>query len=77
MIDSKIEKELMDEYRQITIQKIKEAIEDAKEIVSNEFPEVNSPYYAIIVSGIARTIFDKRISPYHYWKQKKILEKSR
>lgn len=67
--------ELEEKYRQYVIARMRECIQDAKAIFESEFGSAEKAEFdRIAIIMIANSIFDKRISPFHYWKDKKIME---
>jgi len=71
-INGEIENELIRQYRKYSQAKMMECMEDAKKIYNDKFGD--SEEQAICVSMIAVALFESRISPFHYWKQKKMKE---
>ena len=73
--DKMEEKDYIEQYRQYSQAKMLECIEDAKKIFDTIFGQTSTPPFdRIAILIIATQLFDKRVSPYHYWKQKKIRE---
>jgi len=67
--------EIEEKYRQYVIARMQECIEDAKKIFENEFRDGSNPEIdRIAVILIANSIFEKRITPFHYWRDKKLAE---
>ena len=64
-----------EKYRQYVMARMRECIQDAKAIFESEFKSSSNPEMdRIAIVMIATSIFDKRISPFHYWKDKKMME---
>ena len=60
-MNKELEKKLREEYREYTIEEARKAIADASKI----------DYYN---GALSATLLQLRVSPYHYWRQKRIAE---
>ena len=69
------EKELIDEYRNYTQAKMRECIRDACSVYKGELRDISSAHDFIGICMLATALFRARVSPYHYWRQKKLREK--
>lgn len=58
-------------YRQYTNAKMLECIEDARKIVDKVFGSGNPHTDRIAIILIATQLFDKRVSPFYYWRIRK------
>jgi len=66
------ERKYMEEYRAYAKAKMLECIEDSREIFRNVFEKGDTPEIdRISIMIIASQLFEHRVSPFHYWKQKK------
>ena len=72
------EREYIEEYRKHSQAKMLECVEDARKIFQTVFEHGDSPELdRISILIIASQLFRQRVSPYHYWKQKKMREEMR
>jgi len=60
-MNKELEEKLRDEYRDYTINEARKAVVDASKI----------DYYN---GALSATLLQLRVSPYHYWRQKRITE---
>lgn len=67
------EEELQAIYRKYTQAKMLECIEDAKNILEQSFGSDKPDIDRVAILLIARELFNKRVSPYHYWKEKRLV----